>query len=111
MTDKKLCLAGGLVGLIGGIILIAAPFILVGLAFADSGGGFLGWVLFALKLAILILGILLIIQSRSSDVLPKGPGIILTVAGGISLIPLLGWIGGIVAIVGGGILLANLKNV
>ena len=35
---------------------------------------------------------------------------LLIVGGAISLIPALGWVGGILAIIGGSIYLANLKN-
>ena len=36
--------------------------------------------------------------------------VLLIVGGAVSLIPALGWVGGILAIIGGSIYLANLKN-
>ncbi|MDS3352942.1 hypothetical protein RK473_05240 [Streptococcus pneumoniae] len=38
------------------------------------------------------------------------PSVLMIVSGGVSLIPFLGWVGGILAIIGGSLFLATLKK-
>lgn len=112
MKSKGLALTNGIVGLAGGIILLFGVWFMAGGAAAGDEGGLGGVTIFLeiLKLAILILGILGIIYYRHTELVKTAPSVLMIVGGAISLIPLLGWVGGIIAIIGGSLYLASLKN-
>lgn len=66
--------------------------------------------LYLIKIAILALGIIGAVYYKGMDEVKTSSNVLLIVGGAISLIPALGWVGGILAIIGGSIYLANLKN-
>lgn len=118
MKSKSLALANGIVGLIGGIILIFGPFLLLGGAVSDAAAnsstasstfGVSGF-LTIVKIAILALGIIAIIFYKGTNLVKTAAHVLLIVGGGVAFIPFFGWAGGIVAIVGGSLYLASLKN-
>lgn len=118
MKTKTLELTNGIVGLIGGIILLFGPFVLLTTAVSDvaskdsaatstSGAAIL---LTLVKIAILVLGIVAAVLYKDKNLVKTAPNVLMIVGGAVAFIPLLGWAGGIVAIVGGSLYLASLKN-
>ncbi|WP_436705940.1 hypothetical protein [Lactiplantibacillus plantarum] len=116
MKTKNLALTNGIVGLVGGIILLFGGWFVAGGALSDAATGSAtstsGTValLNILKIAILALGIIVLIYYKGDSRVNTAPGVLLIVGGAIALIPFLGWIGGIIAIIGGSLYLASLKN-
>ena len=122
MNEKKLVTWNGAVGLVGGIFLLVAPLFLFGSVVSDlSSSGLnnsvnigatstLSLLILIVKIAILVLGIIGAVKLKHSDKIASAPSVLLIVGGGVSLIPFLGFIGGVVSIVGGSIYLANLKK-
>lgn len=111
MKLKKLAVANGIVGLVGGIILLLGGwFVLSASALGDNTLNILIALFLALKVAIFVLGIVGLVQFNKTPILTKAPSVLLIVGGAIALVPFLGWIGGIVAIVGGSLYLAGLKK-
>lgn len=114
--SKAIALAGGITGLAGGIMLIFGPMLLVGGAVANVGtrslSGTTGVSAFLtlIKIAVLALGIFGLLYYRGTGLVKTAGHILLIVGGAVAIIPLLGWVGGIVAIVGGALYLSSLKN-
>lgn len=118
MNKKSLALTNGLVGLIGGIILIFG-FYFIGLGAANdlsnlntsaSSSTTIALILNVLKLVILGLGIFGAVAFKDRTEVTTAPSVLMIVGGGVALIPFLGWVGGIISIVGGSLYLAKLKN-
>lgn len=111
MKSKNLALTNGIVGLVGGIILLLGGWFVLGSAAGDvnSVGAMIAF-LNCLKIAILVLGIYAAVYYKESDAVKSAPNVLLIVGGAIALIPFLGWVGGILAIIGGSLYLASLKN-
>ena len=111
-SARGLALTNGLVGLIGGIILLIAIW-LMGLSFIvnDGFGGFVTVLVYIIKIAILVLGIIGAVQFKEVEAIHTAHSVLLIVGGAISLIPLLGWVGGILAIIGGSMYLSEMKNI
>lgn len=115
MKSKKLVLTNGIVGLAGGIVLLFGGWLITGGAIADiandsvsnTSGSTIA--LNVLKIAILVLGIIGAVYYKADDRVTSAPNVLLIVGGAIALIPFLGWIGGIISIVGGSLYLARLK--
>ncbi|MBP2621279.1 hypothetical protein ACVRXQ_13340 [Streptococcus panodentis] len=103
MQTKSIVLTSGLVGLIGGIFLLLGPILI----FTVLGSSFLFTIL---KIAILALGIASLVYYKGDQRVGVAGPVLLIIAGIVALIPLLGWLGGILAIVGGALYLANLKK-
>lgn len=111
MRLKNLAVANGIVGLVGGIILLFGGWFILGSAAAGANSlGTMSVVFLVLKIAIFVLGIIWLVQFNKIPVLTKSPSVLLIVGGAISFIPLMGWIGGIIAIIGGSMYLAGLKK-
>lgn len=120
MKGKQLVMINGIVGLAGGILLLIAPIFLLGTAANDLGNialgsssnstGMLSALILVLKVALLVLGIMGAVQFKESTKVTSAPNVLLIVAGALSFIPFLGWVGGIIAIVGGSLYLGKLKN-
>lgn len=111
MKLKKLAVANGIVGLAGGIILLLGGWIVLSAsALGDNTLNVMIALFLALKVAIFVLGIVGLVQFNKKPILTKSPSILLIVGGAIALVPFMGWIGGIVAIVGGSLYLAGLKK-
>lgn len=113
MKSKNLALTNGIVGLAGGIILLFGIWFMVAAAAAESGSeNYTAFTiaLYLIKIAILALGIIGAVYYKGMNEVKTSSNVLLIVGGSISLISALGWVGGILAIIGGSIYLANLKN-
>lgn len=117
MKSKRLALISGIVGLVGGILLLICPFVLLGTAVNTAattlnGGATAGAVsgVALLLNALKILGIIAIVYYKGDKRVGAAPSVLMIVSGGVSLIPFLGWFGGILAIIGGTLFLATLKK-
>jgi len=111
MKTKTLAQVDGFIGIIAGAILAFLPIFMVFLAAIsedeDAAGLILGiiFIVFSLvKIATLILGILSLVYYKDDN------RISLIVGSVVALIPFLGWIGGIVLVIGGALYLASLKQ-
>ena len=117
MKTKTLAQVDGFIGIIAGAILAFLPIFMVFLAAIsedeDAAGLILGiiFVVFSLvKIATLILGILSLVYYKDDNRISLAPSILFIVGSVVALIPFLGWIGGIVLIIGGALYLASLKQ-
>ena len=117
MKTKTLAQVDGFIGIIAGAILAFLPILIVFLAAIfedeDAAGFILGiiFIVFTLvKIAILILGILSLVYYKDDKRISLAPSILFIVGSVVALIPFLGWIGGIVLVVGGALYLASLKQ-
>ncbi len=124
MKSKALALYSGIVGLVGGLYLLIAPFLLLAavvstaatatatqspeLAASTTVAGVL--LPTVLKIAILVLGIVAIVYYKGESRVGSAPSVLLIVGGAVGLIPALGWVGGILAIIGGSLFLGSLKK-
>ena len=117
MKTKTLAQVDGFIGIIAGAILAFLPIFMVFLAAIsedeDATGLILGiiFVVFSLvKIATLILGILSLVYYKDDNRISLAPSILFIVGSVVALIPFLGWIGGIVLVIGGALYLASLKQ-
>ena len=117
MKKKTLAQLDGIIGLVTGTILTILPIIIIMIAsiFDDEEvvGVILGiiFIIFSLvKIGILILGILSLIYYKDDNRISIAPSVLLIVGSALSLVPFLGWIGGIVIIVGASLFLGSLKK-
>ena len=117
MKTKTLAQVDGIIGIIVGAILAFFPILLVFLAaiaededFAGIVVGIILLVFTLVKIATLILGILSLVYYKDDKRISLAPSILFIVGSGVALIPFLGWIGGIVLIIGGALYLASLKQ-
>ena len=117
MKTKTLAQVDGFIGIIAGAILAFLPIFMVFLAAIsedeDAAGLILGiiFVVFSLvKIATLILGILSLVYYNDDNRISLAPSILFIVGSVVALIPFLGWIGGIVLVIGGALYLASLKQ-
>ena len=117
MKTKTLAQVDGFIGIIAGAILAFLPIFMVFLAAISEDEDFAGVVLgiifivFTLvKIATLILGILSLVYYKDDNRISLAPSILFIVGSVVALIPFLGWIGGIVLVIGGALYLASLKQ-
>lgn len=122
MKTKKLALINGVVGLVGGIFLILAIFILAASAVNDVANSFssstvstssttlTSMLTVCIKIALLVLGIMGSVYYKEDERISAAPHVLLIVGGALSIIPFLGWVGGILAIIGGSLYLSSLKR-
>ena len=117
MKTKTLAQVDGFIGIIAGAILVFLPIFMVFLAAIsedeDAAGLILGiiFIVFSLvKIATLILGILSLVYYKDDNRISLAPSILFIVGSVVALIPFLGWIGGIVLVIGGALYLASLKQ-
>ena len=117
MKTKTLAQVDGFIGIIAGAILAFLPIFIVFLAAIsedeDVAGLILGiiFIVFSLvKIATLILGILTLVYYKDDNRISLAPSILFIVGSVVALIPFLGWIGGIVLVIGGALYLASLKQ-
>ena len=95
MKTKTLALFSGIVGLVGGILLLVGPFFILGTAAATySTNATAGS----------------IVYYKGDERVGVAPSVLLIVGGSVAIIPLLGWIGGIVVLIGGSLFLGSLKK-
>ena len=100
MKSTALALTNGIVGLAGGILLVLWPLLVA------CGTNFN----IVLRLALIVLAIIAIIYYKETKLVKIAAHVLLIVGGAVAFIPFLGWVGGIIAIVGGSLYLASLKN-
>ncbi|MGM9887326.1 MAG: hypothetical protein ACI31W_08795 [Lactococcus sp.] len=117
MKSNSLVLTNGIVGLIGGILVLLGPFLILISSFTDLVSGSSESmtinaiiVLTILKLVLLGLGITAFIKYKKNEAVMVSAHILFIVGPAVSLIPFLGWVGGVVTIVGAALYLASLKN-
>lgn len=116
MSKKTLAKLNGIFGLTGGIILLMAPLFLVAaigndiMANQTTNTGLLNFITLAIKFGALVLGIMGIVSFKDEEDVSSAPSVLLIVGGGLGLIPLLGWVGGILLIIGGALNLSSIKK-
>ena len=67
-------------------------------------------ILLLVKIAILVLGIVAIVYYKDDERVTNAPSVLLIVGGAVGLIPFLGWVGGILTIIGGSPYFGTLKK-
>lgn len=109
---KSLANANGIVGLGGGICLLFATPITVSATLNQNmmAANLAILAFFMIKVAIFVLGIVGVVQFKNSSVVSNAPSVLMIVGGSIAIIPFLGWIGGILAIIGGSLFLSSIKK-
>ena len=117
MKTKTLAQVDGFIGIIAGAILAFLPIFILFIAAISEDEDLAGFVLgiifivFTLvKIATLILGILSLVYYKDDKRISLAPSILFIVGSVVALIPFLGWIGGIVLVIGGALYLASLKQ-
>lgn len=121
MKTKALARVNAIFGLISGIVLLLAPLVMfmiaVGAAAAtedsDATVGILtifSIILALVKIAVLVLGIVSIVFYKDDERVTPAPSVLFIVGGSVGLIPFLGWVGGILTIIGGSLYFGLLKK-
>ncbi|WP_308697158.1 hypothetical protein [uncultured Streptococcus sp.] len=121
MKTKALARVNAIFGLISGIVLLLAPLVMfmiaVGAAAAtedsDATVGLLtifSIILALVKIAVLVLGIVSIVYYKDDERVTPAPSVLFIVGGSVGLIPFLGWVGGILTIIGGSLYFGLLKK-
>ncbi|QQL00698.1 putative membrane protein [Streptococcus oralis] len=121
MKTKALARVNAIFGLISGIVLLLAPLVIfmiaVGAAAAtedsDATVGILtifSIILALVKIAVLVLGIVSIVYYKDDERVTPAPSVLFIVGGSVGLIPFLGWVGGILTIIGGSLYFGLLKK-
>ena len=121
MKTNTLARVNAIFGLISGIVLLLAPLVMfmiaVGAAAAtedsDATVGILtifSIILALVKIAILVLGIVSIVYYKDDERVTPAPSVLFIVGGSVGLIPFLGWVGGILTIIGGSLYFGLLKK-
>lgn len=121
MKTKALARVNAIFGLISGIVLLLAPVVMfmiaVGAAAAtedsDATVGLLtifSIILALVKIAVLVLGIVSIVYYKDDERVTPAPSVLFIVGGSVGLIPFLGWVGGILTIIGGSLYFGLLKK-
>ena len=121
MKTKALARVNAIFGLISGIVLLLAPLVMfmiaVGAAAATEDSeatvGILtifSIILALVKIAVLVLGIVSIVYYKDDERVTPAPSVLFIVGGSVGLIPFLGWVGGILTIIGGSLYFGLLKK-
>ena len=121
MKTKALARVNAIFGLISGIVLLLAPLVMfmiaVGVAAVtedpDATDSILRIfiIIFSLvKIAVLVLGIVSIVYYKDDERVTPAPSVLFIVGGSVGLIPFLGWVGGILTIIGGSLYFGILKK-
>lgn len=121
MKTKALARVNAIFGLISGIVLLLAPLVMfmiaVGVAAVtedpDATDSILRIfiIIFSLvKIAVLVLGIVSIVYYKDDERVTPAPSVLFIVGGSVGLIPFLGWVGGILTIIGGSLYFGLLKK-
>lgn len=121
MKTKTLARVNAIFGLISGIVLLLAPLVMfmiaVGVAAvtedSDATVGILtifSIILALVKIAVLVLGIVSIVYYKDDERVTPAPSVLFIVGGSVGLIPFLGWVGGILTIIGGSLYFGLLKK-
>ena len=121
MKINTLARVNAIFGLISGIVLLLGPVIMfimaIGAAAATEDADItvgtltgLSIILSLVKIAVLVLGIVAIVYYKDDERVTNAPSVLLIVGGAVGLIPLLGWVGGILTIIGGSLYFGTLKK-
>lgn len=121
MKINTLARVNAIFGLISGIVLLLGPVIMfimaIGAAAATEDADVtvgtltgLSIILSLVKIAVLVLGIVAIVYYKDDERVTNAPSVLLIVGGAVGLIPLLGWVGGILTIIGGSLYFGTLKK-
>ena len=121
MKTNTLARVNAIFGLISGIVLLLGPVIMfimaIGAAAATEDADVtvgtltgLSIILSLVKIAILVLGIVAIVYYKDDERVTNAPSVLLIVGGAVGLIPFLGWVGGILTIIGGSLYFGTLKK-
>ena len=118
MKTNTLARVNAIFGLISGIVLLLAPVIMaIGAAAATEDADVtvgtltgLSIILSLVKIAVLVLGIVAIVYYKDDERVTNAPSVLLIVGGAVGLIPFLGWVGGILTIIGGSLYFGTLKK-
>ena len=121
MKTNTLARINAIFGLISGIVLLLAPVIMfimaIGAATATEDADVtvgtltgLSIILSLVKIAVLVLGIVAIVYYKDDERVTNAPSVLLIVGGAVGLIPFLGWVGGILTIIGGSLYFGTLKK-
>ena len=121
MKTNTLARVNAIFGLISGIVLLLAPVIMfimaIGAATATEDADVtvgtltgLSIILSLVKIAVLVLGIVAIVYYKDDERVTNAPSVLLIVGGAVGLIPFLGWVGGILTIIGGSLYFGTLKK-
>ena len=121
MKTKALARVNAIFGLISGIVLLLAPLVMfmiaVGTAAATEDSDatvsiltIFSIILALVKIAVLVLGIVSIVYYKDDERVTPAPSVLFIVGGSVGLIPFLGWVGGILTIIGGSLYFGLLKK-
>ena len=121
MKTNTLARVNAIFGLISGIVLLLGPVIMfimaIGAAAATEDADItvgtltgLSIILLLVKIAVLVLGIVAIVYYKDDERVTNAPSVLLIVGGAVGLIPFLGWVGGILTIIGGSLYFGTLKK-
>ena len=121
MKTNTLARVNAIFGLISGIVLLLGPVIMfimaIGAAAATEDADVtvgtltgLSIILSLVKIAVLVLGIVAIVYYKDDERVTNAPSVLLIVGGAVGLVPLLGWVGGILTIIGGSLYFGTLKK-
>ena len=121
MKTDTLARVNAIFGLISGIVLLLGPVIMfimaIGAAAATEDADVtvgtltgLSIILLLVKIAVLVLGIVAIVYYKDDERVTNAPSVLLIVGGAVGLIPFLGWVGGILTIIGGSLYFGTLKK-
>lgn len=121
MKTNTLARVNAIFGLISGIVLLLGPVIMfimaIGAAAATEDADVtvgtltgLSIILLLVKIAVLVLGIVAIVYYKDDERVTNAPSVLLIVGGAVGLIPFLGWVGGILTIIGGSLYFGTLKK-
>ena len=121
MKINTLARVNAIFGLISGIVLLLGPVIMfiiaIGAAAATEDADVtvgtltgLSIILSLVKIAVLVLGIVAIVYYKDDERVTNAPSVLLIVGGAVGLIPFLGWVGGILTIIGGSLYFGTLKK-
>lgn len=103
MKDKRVLQIISIVGIIGGILLIFAVFFLAGsvIFFRFGMALMFSYIFFLLKIIILLSGLTGFFYYNRDTRVGVAPTVLLIVGGGIAMLPFLGWLGGVLSLLGG----------
>ena len=121
MKINTLARVNAIFGLISGIVLLLGSVIMfimaIGAAAATEDADVtvgtltgLSIILSLVKIAVLVLGIVAIVYYKDDERVTNAPSVLLIVGGAVGLIPFLGWVGGILTIIGGSLYFGTLKK-
>lgn len=112
MNNRALVLLNALLGTIGGVAIFIALWIILGAAATgeESVVTAVTTGIYLLKLSFIVLSIIAMVYLKGDKRIDSAPHVLMLIGGIISLIPFLGWLGGILAFISGIFYLVALKK-